>query len=239
MKNKSVNFDDAPKELNDADKQQAISSLLEKADNSEKGRTAWLNEWCKEHQLNYKTLDKYINPERYSGKTISRKQRIRIEAEISQTFDSVTCRAIKPNSPVGGDHLLTRALSCDGLIVEYIVIEDSNQKTNLINIKKGIERLHELYKINKELKDISHDALKKIDKNIEFINLCEGLISMCSNESLYIHVGHIPKFMFDKDLTKDVATIAIVVFSGIPPSRDGNNPADLYALPDFKKLKKQ
>ena len=62
---------------------------------------------------------------------------------------------------------------------------------------------------------------------------------MCENESLYIHVGHVPKFMFDEDVPNDVGSIAVIVFSGIPPSRDGNNPADLHAKPDFKKLKKQ
>ena len=45
--------------------------------------------------------------------------------------------------------------------------------------------------------------------------------------------------MFDEDVPNDVGSIAVIVFSGIPPSRDGNNPADLHAKPDFKKLKKQ
>ena len=196
-----------------------------------------MEDWCKENDINYKTLASWQKWKSHEKCPIKQKQLIRIELAIKKHFKGVTLKPLWALLNVSliyqkekiASQTLKNFLEADGLLIEFVwnIEQIVTVGQNLKNANKSLLNFWKHIKEFKEIKASPYTAEKSIKVLEQNIKLGEEVNNFLADMVKYKVTPHINWVspIFNKNF--DDKKILMICLSAIPVERQDVMPNDL------------
>ena len=205
-----------------------------------------MEQWCKEYDINYKTLSSWFKWKSNENCPIKEKQLIRIELAIRQTFNKgVTLTSLWALININNEHsekdeskLLKIFLEADGFLIEFAWLEHQINTVgqNLKNANSSLENLMHSIKEYKKIKASPPSAKKSInelEQNIILGAEVKNFLSDMRKFNVTPHINWVAP-IFNKEF--DNKRVLMICLSAIPGLRPDVKPKDIIMTPDANKV---
>ena len=181
-----------------------------------------MEQWCKEYDINYKTLSSWFKWKSNENCPIKEKQLIRIELAIRQTFNKgVTLTSLWALININNEHsekdesrLLKIFLEADGFLIEFAWLE------------------HQINTVGQNLKN-ANSSLENIMHSIKEYKKIKNFLSDMRKFNVTPHINWVAP-IFNKEF--DNKRVLMICLSAIPGLRPDVKPKDIIMTPDANKV---
>ena len=206
-----------------------------------------MEKWCKENNINYKTLASWFKWESNNKCPLKQKQLIRIELAFKKTFQGVTLTSLWALMNVNNKHteknvadLMDTFLNAKGLLVEFAW---SKHNINMVgkNLQKANESLLVFWEEVKKFKEITSSAdsertsINILGANIQLGEAADSFLNDMRKYKITPHINFVSS-VFNKKFTEKILMICLSAIQDRPDVKPNDLIVDIIMEPNSERI---